>query len=310
MYRATLSNALVFSLAAACILFCIQSVSATPAVETKKNYFSVFGTTAVKIKENLKRYTETQTNWGEFFWAKSEWTTEWRYWWRELETGCGLSRVEASVIVENWLPRWLNKTDATPELRARLRRTTAAIDLYLRQSKSNGLKAAQEIEQLYLRTEIFEDCNELKETVNKRAHHISRLYRASGRAIEQRLGYGSKQFPDLTVRVGVQTPVAGSPDKVMHGWCQLSDDLETIQHVECRFERSCEPQSSRCTINYSWSTERIQVQYNEGGPVSWNNTSAEYAFIDSSPCVRRTSDNMILCFFEQEPDRVWFYHLP
>ncbi|WP_299472114.1 DUF922 domain-containing protein [uncultured Roseibium sp.] len=310
MNKAILSNSMVSAWAAICLLVFNQSASAAMLDETKNNYFGVFGKTAQEIKKNLQSYSEMRTNWGGFFWANSEWTTEWQFWWRESETGCSLARVEASVIVENRIPRWLNKTDATPELRARLRRTTAAIELYLRQSSSSGLKAAREIERLYTRMRTFETCDELKNAVNKRAHLTSQLYRERGRAIEQRIGYGNKQFPDLTEPVGVQTPVAGSPDKVMQGWCQLSDDLETIQHVECRFERSCEPQSSRCSINYSWSTERIQVQYNEGGPVSWNNTSAEYAFIDSSPCVRRTSDNMILCFFEQEPDQVWIYHLP
>ena len=195
-------------------------------------------------------------------------------------------------------------------MRALWRRTRAAIDLYVQQYASNGALAVREIERLYSRFDVYASCDELEKAFHKRANHISELYRARGRAIQSRTGSGREQFPDLSVLLSVQTPIAGSPDEQIDGWCQMSDDLETVQQGKCRLDRSCDQATAFCTIDYTWRDERIRVLYEDGEPVSWNDGPAGYAFINKTPCVRSTSDSRIFCFFKRELEGRWFNHLP
>lgn len=293
-----------------CMMLSAQIVAAAPEVTTKNSYFNVLGSTDVEIRIYLETHSGMDAYWGNFFWAKSVWSTKWNIGWRETEDGCVLSSVDAAVEVENWIPRWRNKRDATPELRARLRRTSAAIDLYWQQTMSNGVKAAAEIEKLYTRFPSFKTCKELSTTFHAQGNRISELYRDRRKAVEKRTGNGTRQVPDLSEPAGVETPVPGSPDLELDGWCQISDDMETVQTLMCRYDRSCEPDSERCRIDFSWPEERIQVRYFNGGPVQWNDELADFAFINKTPCVRRVSDDRILCFSEDEPTERWFYHLP
>jgi hypothetical protein len=175
---------------------------------------------------------------------------------------------------------------------------------------SSGFDAAREIESLYRRIGTYRSCEELSNAFNRKAKNISKLYRMSEREIARRTESGAKQIPDLTDPIGAQTPVAGSPDKEIDGWCQMSSDLEIVRHEACHFKRSCSSDTEFCEIEYTWPSERIEIQYKNGEPTSWNDSPAGYAFINGSPCVLRHSDNQILCFFDRQPEGKWFYHLP
>ncbi len=293
-----------------CFVLPVPLALSAPEVTTKNNYFYVPGATELEITKNLEHHARKDANWGNFFWAKNIWSTNWHIWWRETEKGCVLSRVDSSVEFENWIPRWRHKSEATPEMRARLRRTSAAIDLYREQIMSSGVSSVTEIGQLYTRFPAFKTCEELKDAFHKQATRISQLYRDSAAAIAKRTGNGTRLFPDLNEPAGPETPVPGSPDLELDGWCQISDDRETVETLMCRYDRSCEPDTARCRIDFSWPEERVQVQYFDGGPVRWNDELADFAFINKAPCVRRVSDSRILCFSEAEPKQRWFYHLP
>lgn len=310
MKRATGAGLPVFILALVALAVLSRPVTAGAEVETRTIYYDIGGANDREIRAGVRTHPVMRGSYRYYAWVKSEWSTKWTIWWREGEAGCVLTAVEASVLFENTLPNWLNETSGDPDLRARWRRTRAALELYVQQSMSSGISAATEIKSLYRRIGAFPTCEELENAFHKRADRISNLYRKSAKAIANRLDHGTKLYPKLRAPAGVQTPVAGSPGKELDGWCQISSDLDTVQQQQCRFERTCAEETARCTISYSWDTEEIQVQYEDGEPVSWDDQPAGYAFINGRPCVRRTSDKDIFCFSEQRPDRVWFFHLP
>jgi predicted secreted Zn-dependent protease len=303
------SLSIVFWIVVAVVSFS-GSAAASPDVEIKTFYFDVGGETVREIRNTIRKHAVMQANRGHFKWVKSEWSTNWTVWFREAERGCVTTDVEARVTFEEHSPTWLNEGTATPETRARWRRTRAALDLYLRQSRESGIKAVMEIKSLYRRIGAFKSCEELKKAFHRTAKIISDLYQDRSRAIARRTGYGTRQFPDLREPIGVQTPVADSPDMEMEGWCQTADKIEAVEQTPCHFRRSCAGGTARCTIEFSWASERIRIRYEDGEPKSWNNDPAAYAFMNASPCVQNMSDKVIFCFSERRPDRVWFYHLP
>lgn len=288
----------------------LPATAQSAEVEVKTIYYDVRGSSMRAIKEAVRKHPAMRGDHRHFAWVKNEWATEWTVWWNEEKAGCRATRAEAVVQFEQTLPNWINAPEAGPGLRARWRRTRAALEMYVQQSMTSGVSAVREIESLPGRFGIYPTCDELADAFHKRANHVSRLYRASAKAIAERLDHGAILFPDLKAPIGLETPLARSPKKTGDGWCQMSTDLETVDQWQCKFARICEDASSRCTIDYSWETGHLKVRYDDGEPVGWNNAPAGYAFMNGRACVQKRSGEEFFCFSEQRPDRIWFYHLP
>lgn len=297
-------------LSALVVFIPLQMAVAEPIFDTKNSYLDIRGTTVEEIKNSVGRHAAMQKPFKKIAWVKSTWGVDWTFWWREGPEGCYATAVEAKVTFENITPNWIDQAQATPEMRARWRRTKAALDLYLQQIVSGGEKAVKEIEQLHRRVEPQKTCNELELNFNRAANRTINLYRKREREIANRVGHGSNQIPDLADPISIQTPVAASPTVEVGGWCELSSDLENVRQEICGMKRTCVEGTANCTIQFEVGDDRILVEYEDGEPLSWNEEPAGYAFINRSSCVQNSLDKTILCFWEQKPEGNWFFHLP
>lgn len=178
------------------VAFTIIIISPVPAVGPQVsvgyNYYSVSGETAQQLRKQMSQFGP-QDSQGRRFDGWTKWNIRWTYRWYDSGDRCKITSSQVKVDIRFTMPRWQPAANASLSLVQHWQRYLAALQLHENGHKDNGLKAAQEIDQILAQLPTAASCSALEVKANQSAQQIVKRYNQADIAYDQQTSHGRTQ---------------------------------------------------------------------------------------------------------------------
>ncbi len=158
----------------ALLIIFINSVYAYPSININTQYYSIQGTTAKKLRNEMISKSSIKQS-GNTYDASTSWFVSWHFNWYENNGKCKISKVKSSVKVKFTFPMWSNHHDSSFKLKKHWDRYYKALIDHENGHKKFGINAAKEVEKQLLSLSS-KTCSALEKKANKKAQIILNKY--------------------------------------------------------------------------------------------------------------------------------------
>lgn len=169
----------------------IGSANAEPAVTVETGYYSIIGTSARELRQQMHRFGPKDS--GGAYDAYTRWHVRWRYDYRQDGRQCAIARVTSSADVTFTLPNWKNSSEGPGELQQKWRDYLSALQQHEEGHKTFALRAAAEIEDAIAAMPAATSCADLAQKANAIGERIVNHYRQEERAYDAHTRHGATQ---------------------------------------------------------------------------------------------------------------------
>ncbi len=176
---------LVFFLAAAMSAYEVVAQS----VEWKTNYYAVAGADMRELRTNINRARPGK---GEFD-AETVWNVNWRYAIERTDGGCRCKTVTTSVSITITLPRWVNYTNASPEMKARWADFIIPLLEHEAGHGKFGLGAANELRKQLGELRVDGGCEGFRRKADETAERVIDDFKRREREYDVRTDHGRRK---------------------------------------------------------------------------------------------------------------------
>jgi predicted secreted Zn-dependent protease len=163
-----------------------------PAVRIRYEYYDVSGRSAHELRQCMNRHENRWTD-GTPYDALTTWKVKSDYNLEEENGLCRVAFVKVSVDIVHKLPRWVNRSEATPELVERWDRYLRAVMIHEEGHKNFGILAASETEKAISGMRAIGGCEELRGLVETRVDDLIDRIKKQEREYDNRTDHGRLQ---------------------------------------------------------------------------------------------------------------------
>lgn len=170
-------------------LFCgLLSACAGDSLSVKTNYYSVGGTTAFEIREEIGK----KKPWKGDSDAFTSWQVNWSFTSVSSDSDCALRTIEVKTEIVLTLPQW-TPADASEEVKKRWNNYHRALLSHEEGHKRLALAAAAEVKKRLSQIKPALNCATLETTVSGEANKIIRNYQEREKSYDERTRNGRSQ---------------------------------------------------------------------------------------------------------------------
>jgi len=181
------------SCAFAFIVFIAASAHAAPVINESTTYYDISGQTINTLREQMSAKGPRDPNSGVQVWGKTEWYVNWKINYKPVGVGCKIDTVAVELLIKFTYPKWLNRANAHPQVKAQWDRFYKALVAHEAIHARNGIGAANQLEEELPKLYSRNDCNRFKQEVNNRAGQIVRSYANADILFDQRTNNGRNE---------------------------------------------------------------------------------------------------------------------
>lgn len=161
------------------------------AVDTKLEKYSIFGSSAAELRQELNRRGPTID--GSRHDAYTRWYVRWTYPYDRMPTSCGTGPVKVSVSVTMTLPDWKSPNDAPEAVTGRWNTYLQALERHENGHKEHGLMAARAVLVKLKGLGSARDCDTMNREANEEANRVLDVYKQKDRTYDRDTRHGATQ---------------------------------------------------------------------------------------------------------------------
>tara|TARA_B100001564_G_C20454037_1_gene584804 strand:- start:69 stop:641 length:573 start_codon:yes stop_codon:yes gene_type:complete len=173
---------LLFSLGSCGQSYDTSGVDVDANISTR--YYSVYGTSAQEIRQQLNR--NSPTKWDGY----TSWYIKWNWNYKQDTNGCMLEDVNVSVDVNYTLPELETRNNLAPNLKQKWDDYYTALVQHEDGHRDFGLNAAKEIKAALTSLPAERSCNHLGNQANSTAQNVLRKYQSMEKRYDADTNHG------------------------------------------------------------------------------------------------------------------------
>jgi predicted secreted Zn-dependent protease len=154
----------------------LWSTQANPSITVDTNYYSITGSTAQQLRDQLNQLRPSDEKTGKRFDAYTRWSVRWDYRYSNNSDSCQISEADVKTKIVITLPQWQIPANPSKPLVNKWNRYMAALRSHEDGHKNHGIAASQEILSLLQQFPKQASCSQLSRAANQAAQLVIKKY--------------------------------------------------------------------------------------------------------------------------------------
>ncbi|OLP17694.1 hypothetical protein BST81_15355 [Leptolyngbya sp. 'hensonii'] len=159
----------------------------------KMTYYTITGSTAQELREQMNAVGPTDSNANRRFDARTDWYVRWNYRYESRGGNCQITTAQVKTEVTILMPQWHPSSEVSQALVQRWQRYITALKAHEDGHKDHGLNAGREILSKLQGFSAYPTCPELESAANQAARSIIQRYNQKDITYDQTTGHGASQ---------------------------------------------------------------------------------------------------------------------